>query len=152
VRLLITISIALFIALLAILVFILTYNVNEPNRAEGNDLKYYNRIEELARQGSISLSQVFMFKWESVYIQENPRMTEEELNDVLMFFSNTKPIEDWFGYPFRLLFVNENRVVYDFRYDQVYLRFSPEEIIIKREDANFKVIHKLNALVLTLIS
>ena len=114
----------------------------EPNNAEGANLDYYNKIESSIKNNKIVFEEVFTFEWDKLYIQESPRMDEKELSDVLGFDCNLAPLEDWFGYPYRVLFIKDQKIVYDFQYDIAYLDFEVKNIIVKKEDANFYIVRK----------
>jgi hypothetical protein len=101
------------------------------------DLDYYKIIKAETKYGEIRLDKIFTFEWDKVYIQKDPRMSEEDVSEKLGFPCEIGPLDEHNGYPYRLVFIKDDRDIYEFHYDTKYLEFEPMEMIIDKESAIF---------------
>ena len=111
------------------------------NEMENEHLAYYQDIKGEIRwkvNPTITLDQTFDFAWDCAYVQEDAGMPPEELDAILGFESGVWPLDVWWGFPCRVIFIKDSQVVFEFKYDSDYIDFAEKEVFIY-PDTEFKV-------------
>lgn len=114
------------------------------NEMYDEHLEYYNAIRDEIRwkiNPAITLNEIFDFDWDCAYVQEHAGMPQEELDAILGFESGVWPLEVWWGFPCRVLFIKDNQVVFEFKYDSNHMDFAEKEVFIY-PDTEFDVLRQ----------
>ena len=135
----ITIVAIAYISMLVDLYFSFT-----QNEMYDEHLEYYNDLRHEIRwkvKPTITLDEIFEFDWDCAYVQEHAGMPKEELDAILGFDSDVWPLEVWWGFPCRVLFIKDNQVVIEFKYDSNHMDFAEKEVFIY-PDTEFDVLRQ----------
>ena len=123
-------SIIILTLIFSLVLYLYFYDMrNPPNKMDDPSLKYYDKILYMKNDES-NLKSLFDFEWEKAFIQENANEKSEELNSKLGFDANLSELDVWWGYPCRVVFIYKDKVVFEFRYDDIYLDFAEKEIFL----------------------
>ena len=114
------------------------------NEMYDEHLEYYNDLRHEIRwkvKPTITLDEIFEFDWDCAYVQEHAGMPKEELDAILGFDSDVWALEVWWGFPCRVLFIKDNQVVFEFKYDSNHMDFAEKEVFIY-PDTEFDVLRQ----------
>ena len=141
--------VAMFVVIISVssLVKLIALRSESGNEMTGESLEYYNTILKLAKKSkTVDFGQVFDFEWEKMYFQKdemNPYILDERLG------IETYVCDAWWGYPYRIIFINNNEIVFDFLYDSVYIEFDKTDVFVSRENSTFEIRKKWGKLLIS---
>ena len=107
------------------------------NNMFGEHLEYYEKIVEIQNE-SVDLNEVFNnFSWDRAYLANDEALSSEALNPILGI---TCDIPAYSGTNFkRIIFIAEDKCVFEFLYDYRYLDFSPDTGFVYSDDALYEI-------------
>jgi hypothetical protein len=116
-----------FIGLLIIcgVAYFIYTEINYKNRTYYGEKKYYEILEAAAsKQKEMTLKDIFGFKWDKAFIVDGPYMSGKELAGISCIECDLGRIDP--STPMRrIVFINEERFAYDFKYDSSFIKFEP---------------------------
>ena len=125
------------ISLIIIGLFLFGISVrNEPNYMSYKSLEYYDKIKSFDQE-KIKLNEIFDFEWDSAFVQDDANESQKSLNEKLGFEANISILDVWWGFPKRIIFISNNEVVFEFKYDLNYLSFAENKDIFFYPDTQF---------------
>lgn len=105
----------------------------------GEDTTYYNNIKSSingTNVAEINLNNIFKFQWDKAYFVENPGFSGSELSTKLGIKCDINPL-DRNESVLRVIFINNNKIAYDYKYDSRFIEFKPLNSFIDKENAIF---------------
>ena len=139
--------ICLFLVYKGCEILILLYISKDELNAHGQDESYYKAIEQaVENNNTVALETIFDFEWDKVFLIP-PYMNTDRLTQIAGV--EVYPLDPHMDL-FRMLFIKDNLVVYDFACTIGFLRIEPLGEIVLREDAVFELLRKYNPIVLFL--
>ena len=120
-----------------LMLFSVLKNWNSTNFAYYKDINYYKEIKSRTSYWStkkIDLKDIFKFEWDSAYIPKSSGFSGQELATRIDIKSDISPLDEDY-YNNRIIFIFKNKIVYDFYYDTSFLKFSPLDKFITKDNA-----------------
>jgi len=117
------------VAYIIFLVILFSSFNNEPNRTHGQSLEYYEAISA-SQDSEIELNTLFDFEWDRAFLQADANESIEALNEKLGFDANLPRLDVWWGSPRRAVFILNDEVVFEFRFDTHYLNFEEKDVFL----------------------
>lgn len=117
------------------------------------DSEYYSKIKSNTTifNSQIDLKDIFSdFEWDRAYIQTD---TYSDYDSAFGFETGVDKIEIWVGDPWRIIFADDDTqtVTYVYYFDSRYLTFEPDDTIVSKDEAVFKINRQLVGVELELI-
>jgi hypothetical protein len=95
-------------------------------------------IENASEKGQfLYLSNVTPFEWDKAFVLEDPYIGGDAIDKIVGVKCNVKRID--VDFIRRIVFVKDNKFIYDFLYNYTDISFTPLGIIIDKDDCKFRI-------------
>lgn len=145
----IVISVVVLIYLLLILFTCMLYAIQGSKNQEKSE--YFNKIKKHNKE--ISLNEIFDdFEWNKAYILKDNKMTIEEIQKEIGLNCDLSVIDTSWTDTYRIkaiIFIENDECVYEFYYDEEYLKFDNKGDFIYNDNSKYKIKKRLGKVSLT---